>query len=108
MTPIPSSTSLRPVDQMQYAPNPDLQTSLPLAIVGAVLNGVLAVEKNAATLPGNTKAQLVLDSVAVGAALAPSVINLIQTIVASFNTLGIFKKKKPAPAIPIPVGPAQG
>lgn len=68
-------------------------TSLPLAIIGAVLNGVLAVEKNAPTLAGNTKAQLVLDSVAAGAALAPVVINLISQIVATFNAVGIFKKK---------------
>lgn len=89
-----SSIITRPADQ-ETTPILDQQTSLPLAIIGAVLNGVVAVEKNAPTLAGNSKAQLVLDSVAVGAALAPSVISLIQTIVSSFNALGIFHHQKP-------------
>ena len=77
-------------------PVPAAPTSLPLAIVGAVLNGVLAVEKNAPTLTGNTKAQLVLDSVAAGATLAPLVISLITQLVSTFNAAGIFKKKAKA------------
>jgi hypothetical protein len=71
----------------------------------AVLTGVLAVEKAAAGLPGETKSQLVVNTIVAGATAAEGVpvpaVQGIAALVALFctilNAAGIFKPK-PAPA----------
>lgn len=81
---------------------PTLDNILAISTTSAqVLATVIAVEKNAANLPGTTKAQIVLDSVVAGSGIIatnfPServqqIAALINLFVSIFNTTGIFKK----------------
>jgi hypothetical protein len=70
-----------------------------------VIGGVVAVEQAAASVPGTTKKQIVLDSVLVAAKLGEQVpvplvaliSALIDQVVTSLNASGVFTHKAAAP-----------
>ena len=73
-------------------PQPTQPTvQLPASTISQVVNTIQAVEAVIPTAPGTTKAQIVLQSIQAGVALAPTILQLINSFVGIFNQLGIFK-----------------
>jgi hypothetical protein len=72
----------------------DITTSVLTGVQAATaVSSIIAVEQNAASLPGATKQQIVVDTVQAGVAAAPALLSFIQSIVALFNSTGWFKHK---------------
>ncbi len=81
----------------------------------AAINGVLAVEQAAAGLPGQTKSDIVVNTIVTGTQAAakigealpvPSVqavSALVDIIVSILNAAGVFKKRNSTPAAAAPV-----
>lgn len=82
---------MSPLGKATVVPDPTLHVTTDLA--SEVLKNVLAVEKHAPDLPGQTKAAIVLDTVNQVVELAPAILSLIQMFVSVFNSTGWFKKR---------------